>query len=85
MQFVREVLGLEKIRDAVESVVVDQDRAEQRLLGFDVLRRGALLRFGSARFEPAWKLLDGRHFASCLILEERERRPRKDTRFVYST
>ncbi len=68
MQFMRKMLGLQEIRDAVERVIVDQDRAEQRLLGFDILRRGALLRFGDARFKPAWKLFDGRHFTSCLIL-----------------
>ena len=31
--------GIEEVRDAVERLVVDQDRAEQRLLGLDIVRR----------------------------------------------
>ncbi len=38
MQRIEEVRGLEKIRDAVERLVVDQDCAEERLLHFDVMR-----------------------------------------------
>ena len=59
-----EVLGLEEIGDAVEGVVVDQDRAEQRLLGLDVERRaaiGALARIGGG--EPAGEIFDSRHGA----------------------
>ena len=37
-----EMLRLEEIGDAVEGLVVDQDGAEQRLFGLDVLRRGAI-------------------------------------------
>ena len=44
-----EMPRLEKIRDAVERLVVDQDRAEQRLLGLDVVRRDAILRRGAGR------------------------------------
>ena len=60
MNLLDEMLAPKKVGDAVEGVVVDQDRAEQRLLGVEVVRRravGALLRCGlSLR-----KLLDGRH------------------------
>ncbi|KAF0176541.1 MAG: Replicative DNA helicase [Caulobacteraceae bacterium] len=35
-----EVVRLEPVADAVEGLVVEQDRAEQRLLGFEVVRRG---------------------------------------------
>ena len=38
VQRIEEVAGLEEIRDAVERLVVDQDRAEQRLLDLDVVR-----------------------------------------------
>ena len=38
VQRVEEVPRLEEIRDAVERLVVDQDRAEQRLLDLDVVR-----------------------------------------------
>src|SRR4051794_41107195 len=43
------MLGLEKIRNAIERVVVDEDRAEQCLLGFEVLRRHAHRRRGWLR------------------------------------
>ena len=33
--------GLQKIRDAVDRFVVDQDRAEQRLLCLEIVRRRA--------------------------------------------
>jgi hypothetical protein len=39
----------QEIRDAVERVVVDEDRAEQRLLGLDIVRRLTIkraLRYG---------------------------------------
>ena len=36
-----EVLRLQQIRYLVDSVVVDDQRAEHRLLGFDRMRRGA--------------------------------------------
>ncbi len=39
MHRLEEMLRLEEIRDPVEGLVVDEDRAEQRLLGLDVLRR----------------------------------------------
>ena len=51
-----EMRRLEEVGDAVERLVVDQDRAEQRLLGLDVVRGGAerqrvLGRGAYARFE----------------------------------
>ena len=36
-----EMLRPQELRDPVIGLVVDQDRAEQRLLGFDVVRLGA--------------------------------------------
>jgi hypothetical protein len=66
MQFMRKMLGLQEIRDAVKSVVVDQDRAEQGLLGLDILRRRAAQGFSGAGFEPTRELLDGRH--GCFVL-----------------
>ena len=51
MDFLNEVLAAQEVGDAVEGVVVDQDRAEQGLLGFDIGRRnpvGALRRGGRA-------------------------------------
>jgi hypothetical protein len=44
MHPVVEMLGLHDVRDAVEDIVVDQERAEQRLLGLDVV--GKCLRAG---------------------------------------
>jgi hypothetical protein len=41
MHRLEEVLGTEKFADAVECVVVDQDGAEQRLLGLDIVRLDA--------------------------------------------
>ena len=46
MQLLAKMLWLQKVRDAVEGVVVDEERAEQRLLGLDIVRRDA--RGGSA-------------------------------------
>ena len=45
MDRLEEMLRLEEIGDAVERLVVDQDSAEQRLLGLDVVRRRAECRF----------------------------------------
>ena len=41
MDRLEEMPRLEEVGDAVERLVVDQDGAEQRLLGLDVVRRGA--------------------------------------------
>ena len=41
MDRLEEMLRLEEVGDPVERLVVDEDRAEQRLLGLDVVRRGA--------------------------------------------
>ncbi len=60
VKFLGEMLGLEEIGDAVEGVVVDEDRAKQRLFRLDIMRRqpergiGALARrVLSARFSIA--------------------------------
>lgn len=46
-----EMAGLEEVRDAVEGVVVDEDGAEQRLLGLDVVWRFTIKRcFRDAEF-----------------------------------
>jgi hypothetical protein len=48
-----EMFGLEEVRNAVKGVVVDQDRAQKRLLGLDVGRglakQRALFRAGRNR------------------------------------
>ncbi len=41
VQGIEEMLGPEEARDAVERLVVDEDGAEQRLLGLDVVGRAA--------------------------------------------
>ena len=70
MDLLDEMLAPEEVGDAVERVIVDEDRAEQRLLGLEVVRRraiGALLRrvwrcancsmvaMGVARLRPGLK------------------------------
>src|SRR5271163_568182 len=68
MNFLDEVLASEEIRDAVERVIVDQDRAEQRLFGLEVVRRraiGALLRQRLALGE----LFDRRHGCGASLYE----------------
>ena len=60
MNFLDEVLAPQEVRDAVERVIVDEDRAEQRLFGLEVVRRraiGAILRLCLA----LGKLFDRRH------------------------
>ena len=60
MNLLDEMLAPEEVGNAVERVIVDEDRAEQRLLGLEIVRRraiGALLRLGLALRE----LLNGRH------------------------
>ena len=60
MNLLDEMLAPEKVRHAVEGVVVDQDRAEQRLFGLEIVGRraiGALFRCGLSLRE----LLNGRH------------------------
>ena len=41
MDRLEEVLGLEKVRNPVKRVIVDQDSAEQALLRLDVVGRAA--------------------------------------------
>ena len=41
MNWLEEVLGFEKVRNPVERVVVDEDRAEKRLFGLDIMRGAA--------------------------------------------
>ncbi len=48
VQRVEEVLGLQEVRDAVEGLVVDEDGAQQRLLGLDVVRGLAEWQLGRA-------------------------------------
>ena len=60
MDLLDEMLASEKIRHPVECVVIDENRAEQRLLGLEVMGRGAI----RARLPPGLsrrELLDGRH------------------------
>jgi hypothetical protein len=55
------MLAFEEIRDAVERVVVDEDRAQKRLFGLEIVGRrtiGALLRLRLGLRE----LFDPRHF-----------------------
>jgi hypothetical protein len=44
VQRLEEMARLQEIRDPVEGVVVDQDRAEQSLFGLDIVRRLAVER-----------------------------------------
>ncbi len=44
-----EMDGLEKIRDAIERFVVDQNRAQQSLFGLDIVRGRFVLGFGFGR------------------------------------
>ncbi len=44
VDFLGEMLGPQEIRDAVESVIVDKNRPEQRLLRLDIVRREAVSR-----------------------------------------
>src|SRR5882762_1429018 len=44
MDRLEEVLRLEKIRDPIERVVVDQNGAENALFRFDIVRRSAISR-----------------------------------------
>ena len=41
MDGLEEMLRLEKVGDAIESLVIDEDRAQQCLLGLDIVRRHA--------------------------------------------
>ncbi len=58
VNFFDEMLAPEEIRDAVERVVVDEDRAEERLFGLEIVRRRAI---GALLTLALWELLDGRH------------------------
>ena len=39
------MFGIEKIRDAIKRIIIDKDRSQQRLLGFDIMRGRTKLRF----------------------------------------
>ena len=62
VQLFVEMFGAQEIRDAVEGVVVDENRAQQRLFGLDIVR-GETVRclFGRVRklHEPAAEVFDG--------------------------
>ena len=49
MDRLEEMLRLEKIADAIKRFVVDENGAEQRLLGLDIVRGGAIERRGGSR------------------------------------
>ncbi len=49
-----EMLGQQEIGDAIERLVVDEDGAQQRLLGFDVLRREPKLFRPPGGCAPRW-------------------------------
>src|SRR5579863_3669032 len=69
MNLLDEMLASEEIRDAVERVIVDEDSAEQRLFGLEVVRRGAigaLLRLRLALCE----LFDGRHEVGASLVSQ---------------
>ena len=63
VQRLEQMDGLQEVRDAVEGVVVDEDRAEQRLLGLDVARRLAVEggRLVAGEFELACGVVHSRH------------------------
>jgi hypothetical protein len=42
MDRLEEVLRLKKVRDPIERVVVDEDGAQQRLFGFNIVRRAPI-------------------------------------------
>jgi hypothetical protein len=46
MNRLEEVLRLEEIGNAIERLVIDEDRAQERLFRFDVVRRGTVSRRG---------------------------------------
>ena len=59
VNFLREMLGLQKVRHAVEGVVVDEDRAQQRLLRLDVVGGEAVgWRFGALAGGALAKIVD---------------------------
>ena len=61
VQVLEEMLGLEEVGDAVVGVVVDEDRAEQRLLGVDVVRGDAVVR--RRALQAGDQGVGGRHFS----------------------
>jgi hypothetical protein len=61
VQVLDEVRGLEEVRDPVIGVVVDQDRAQERLFGVDVAGGRAELRLGG--FEAGDQGIGGGHLA----------------------
>ena len=60
VQFIGKMLRLEKIRYAVEGVVVDENRAEKRLFGLDIMRRHAEARIAGAGLRGRRELRAGR-------------------------
>ena len=60
MERIEEMMRLEESRDAVERFIVDQDGAEQRLLGLDIVRglaerKGLFVVEGRGRVWRAWR------------------------------
>ena len=45
MDWLKEMLRLEEVGNAVERFVIDQNRTQERLLGLDIMRRRAEYRF----------------------------------------
>ena len=47
VQRLKEMLWLEEVRNPVKCIIVDQNRAQQRLFSFDIVRRAAIERVGN--------------------------------------
>jgi hypothetical protein len=62
VQRLEKVLRLQEIRNSVESVIIDQHSAKQRLLGLDIVRRRAVKRLIGLNFPQRFG-----HDSSCLF------------------
>ena len=81
MDRLEEMLRLEKVGDAIERLVVDEDRAQQRLLGLDIVRGGAIGRRGVRRRLARGRLDAMRcHDVVAIVLLESRRRSGSITR-----
>jgi len=75
VDFLDEMIGAQEIGNAIESVVVEENRPQQRLLGLRIMGRRAIGRFGCIGdgHKPSRELFDGRHDSACCCLGYAER------------
>ena len=66
MDRLKEMSGLEKVGDAVERLVIHQNRSQQRLLRLDIVRGGAIAGLRLVREDAGRRLRHDCQYSQCI-------------------